>query len=326
MNPEYFRDNGGIFLEEVIFKQEYKLISQGQPIARIRIDSSTGGREIIRKLSEEQFDFSFGGVPAMLHFIDQGVPIKILAPVMAEGAGLVVHNDLAAENWNEFVALVRKRSTPLRIGYKMEISTHNLIFERALAEEKIAFGKQAKEPMIKIRILNLHGAKNLIPALENKLIDGFVVNQPFLALAEATGTGKAIALFKDLPPAGKWQGHPCCALAAKESYVEKNPKITEAMVTLLLRANRFLGENPQQSQVQIARWLGLSPEVERRSIPTILFTTELDEEWNAGVRFWVESMIESGKLDKHIKNALVHDQLEETIYDPEVYQKARGNL
>ncbi len=324
MNPDYFKENGGIYLREIAYRKDYELVVEERPVARLLIESSTGGRELIRKLSEEQFDISFGGVPAMLELIDRGRPIRILAPIMAEGAGLIVDKDLPIATWSEFLDYVRRSERPLRIGYKIATSVQNLIFEQALIDSGIRFASDPDDVSAEIMLVNLHGAKNLIPAMENGLIDGFVVMQPFLALAQTRKSGKLIALLKDMPPEEQWRGHPCCALAANDTFVQSHARIAEILTELLLRANRFIIDYPEQSARQIADWLGLPAEVEERSLPTIKFTSDMDQAWDSGVAFWVESMIERGLLRGKIKDAYSKGELSELIYDKKTYETARG--
>lgn len=325
MNPEYFKKHGGIYLKEISFREEYDLISNDQHIARVLINSSTGGQELIRKLSEGHFDMALGGVPAILNFIDQGKPMRILAPVMTEGAGFVLHKDLPANNWSEFISYVKTRKQPLKIGYKIALAVQKLIFESALREEGITYSSELGDSA-QITLVNLYGPKNLIPALENNLIDGFVVNQPTVALAEEKGIGKNIALLSDLPPENKWRGNPCCALAGNKSYIETQNSVTGDMITLILRANQFIGKYPQKSSQQIARWLNTPPKAEELSIPTIKFTTNFDESWNRGVDFWVETMIEAGKFQGKVKDAYQTGTLEQLIYNKELYTNAKERL
>ncbi len=325
-NPEYFRDNGSIYLKEIQYREEYMLIKNGKTLARIMVDSSTGGRSLIRKLSEEQFDISFGGVPAILSFIDKGRPVRIISPVMAEGAGLVVRLDLPVSNWNEFLAFAADSQKPVKIGYKTAVSVQNLIFEHALLDAGVSFSMEAADQQSDIQLINLNGAKNLIPAMESGLIDGFVVMQPFLALAETKGSGKTVALLRDLPPEGKWRGHPCCALAANEVFLETRPEISEAMLTLLLRARQFIIERPELSAEQIARWLDLPVDVEKRSLPTIDFSVRLGRSWGRGIDFWLRAMTESGRLDGHVREAHGAGTVHNLIYERELYDKAIGKM
>ena len=289
------------------------------------IDSGTGGKKLVRRLGENLADLSFGGVPAMLSYIDQGTPIRILSPVNGEGAGLVMATDMGINNWDDFLAHVRKSDKPVKIGYKIAVSVQNLIFESALMAEGITYARpdSPADNNDQVKLINLYGPKNLIPAMESGIIDGFVIMQPFLALAESKGVGKTVAQLGELPPQGKWRGSPCCAIAGNELYVKKHPEVVEAMLILLLRANNFISFDPETSARQVAQWLGTSFEVEKRSLPTIAYTTEFDENWNRGVNFWVEQMLASGKLSGVVKDAHEKGILADRIYDLSIFEQAK---
>ena len=257
---EFFGE--GIDLKEVIFKKEYQLYSGNQLLANLHVDSSTGGKELIRKLTENIFDMSFGGVPALLKFIDEGKQIHIIAPSNAEGAGLVMDRKLPIQTWIEFLAYVKASQKPVRIGYKIAVSVQNIIFEEALKSSGIVYSWDLNDSKAKVTLINLHGAKNLIPALADGLIDGFVIMQPFVALAEEKKVGRAVAMLNDLPPERKWKGSPCCALAASDSFLQTHPLVSEALTTLMLRANRYIVNEPKKSAAQIAKWLGMPISVE----------------------------------------------------------------
>jgi NitT/TauT family transport system substrate-binding protein len=327
MNPEHFKNNGGIFLKEISFRKEYILVGDNKQLAQVIIDSSTGGKKLIRTLDEQHNDITFGGVPAMLSFIDTGSEMEILLPVMAEGAGLVMHKELPLKTWDEFVAYANNQDEPVKIGYKIAVSNQNLIFETALKSVSLPFSKNGDESNknVKVVLINLFGSKNLIPAMQNGIIDGFVVNQPFVAMAEHKGVGKMITSLSDLPPAGKWKNNPCCALAGNKRYVAEHPEVIEQLLSLLLRANQFISQNPEQSATQIAEWLGIDPEIERLSLPTIKYTTDFDEDWHRGVNFWVDSMIESDKLKKNVKTAHEQGTLNKKIYNMQTFNRAQKN-
>lgn len=97
------------------------------------------------------------------------------------------------------------------------------------------------------------------------------------------------------------------------------------LVTLLQRANQYIKDNPQQSAYDISQWLGITPEVEK-SIATIKYTNNLDSEWQQGVTFWVENMIESGRLNNEVKKAYESGSLEELIYNTKLYELALKRL
>jgi len=320
---DYFKDHGGIYLKEVEFKKKYQLIKNDKHIADIVIDSSTGGINLIRKLDENLLDMSFGGVPAMIDMIDKGSHIKIIAPVMTEGAALVVDRSMPVSNWAEFVGYVKKSERPIKIGYKVAVSVQNLIFESALKEEKLSFSRDLSSEDVDIIVVNLHGPNNLSPSLEAQIIDGFVVMQPYPALAEYEKKGKIIAHLKSLPPVGKWENHPCCALAVNTDFIKSHREVIEALVELFQNAGDYISENHPDSAGIVAKWLGTPEEVEKLSLPTIKFVNEYDKLWDSGIQVWLTSLIDRGDLSGVVKTAYERADVNTVLYDNSFYDNIR---
>ncbi|HET98462.1 MAG TPA: ABC transporter substrate-binding protein, partial [Desulfurivibrio alkaliphilus] len=267
LNPDYFRDNGGVFLRERTFKSDYELIADGRVIARLQIVPDEGGIRLIRRLAEKQVDLAYGGVPAILALIDQGSEVRILLPLMGEGAGLIVDRDLPADSWDTFVEYIQKSPVPVRIGYRIGVSVQNIAFEAALRSAGLSYSRRVDDHAAQVMLLNLHGSDRLFAALKSGLIDGFVINQPLVTMAEVQQVGRLLVNLRDLPPAGSWVGAPCCALAGDESFVRRHPREVAALLSLLKRANDYLNEYPEPSAVQVASWLEIDPEIERKSLP-----------------------------------------------------------
>lgn len=320
MNPDYFREHGGLYLKEVKFREEYQLIDDEELIARVVISSSTGGATIVRRLAENQLDMTYGGVPAILASIDQHHPIRMVAPVMAEGAGLVVTDSMPANNWEEFIAHIRASDRTIRIGHKGSGSVQGLIFERALEASNIRHNHDMADSAAQVHVLNMSGPQNLLPSMENGIIDGYVVMQPYLAIAEAKGSGKTISHLREMPPTGKWHKHPCCALAANDTFIRTHQDESRKLLTLLERARRFLREQPELGAQQVAKWLGTDVEVERRSLPTIDFEVAIDQSWHEGVAFWIEEMMADGKISNMVRDAHRSGRVSEILYDHDTYQ------
>ncbi len=321
--PAYFKQHGGLYLEEIKFKERYRLIDHGEPIAEVEIQNSPGGGQLLRKLSEKQLDLVLGGVPAMIKQIDEGSSLRIVAPLMSDGAALVVNKALAISDWQSFVRMVKSSQRPVRIGYKIDYSVQQLIFEQALQAEGIRFAHEGQGEQVALQIYNLHGAQNLIPAMKNGLIDGFVVMQPFVALAEYQQVGTAVAQLADMPPAPKWAGQPCCAIAANGPLLTRQRELLEKMVALLLRANRYLQEHQEQGAQLVAGWLGNPDEVEKLSLPTINYLVDFPDEWHQGISFWLDSLEKGGRLKGIIHSAEQSEAVEALLYDMSIYRQAR---
>lgn len=323
---DYFKKNGGVYLKEITYKTDYQLYRDGELLANIKIDSSTGGINLIRKLDEKILDVSFGGVPAMIEMIDKGSRIKIIAPVNADGDALIVDKNMPVSNWKEFVDYIKESKKPVRIGYKVSTSVQNLIFESALNNEGISFSRELNAENVDVVVVNLHGPNNLLPALESHVIDGFVVMQPFPAMAEYSTNGKIISQLRDLPPSGDWNDHPCCALASGEDFIKKHEDIVEALIELFGKAAEYIGEHPHESAAITSKWLGTSVDVEALSLPTIRYKEEYNKEWNSGVDFWVSSLIKSGEITGEVKKAYESSTLDKLIYDKTPYDSVRKRM
>lgn len=312
--PDQFRADGGVWLKEITPRTEYLLVEGEQPLARLQITCEKGGIKLIRKLDEDLLDLSYGGVPAMLSLIDQGSGLRILLPAMGDGDGFVVDKAMPADDWRSFLDYVQSRTTPAKIGYKIDTSVQNIIFEAALHASGIPFSRDREDPGSRVVLVNLHGAENLIPALQDGVIEGFVVNQPLVAIAVAKGTGKLLADLRDLPPAGRWAGIPCCAIAGNESFVAKHRREVEKLLGLLQRANEYIAGHPEKSAELVAAWLGVDPAVERLSIPTIRYSNEFSAEWRRGMGIWVETMIAKKELSGKVKSAWEGGRLDDLVF------------
>ena len=322
--PAYFRQHGGLYLEEIKFKQHYRLIDQGKPIAEVKLHVSTGGGQLIRKLSEKQLDLALGGVPAMIRQIDLGSRLKIVAPLMSDGAALVMAKPLELSDWPTFVELVKKSERPLRIGYKIDYSVQQLIFEQALTAERISFARSSQaDADAQLLTYNLHGPQNLIPAVKNGLIDGFVIMQPFVALAEEQQVGTAVAQLAEMPPEGKWAGQPCCAVGANGPMLSRQRDVLGKMVALLLKANGYLQSHKDEGAQLVSNWLGKPYEVEKRSLPTINFLVDYPAEWHRGISFWLDALRQDGHLQGDVHSAAQKGEIDALLYDMAVYRQAR---
>lgn len=326
LSPEYFQENGNLYLQEKTFKKDYDLIEGGTVIARVTLDSSGGGSQNIRGLCEDRFDFAFGSFPEMVRAVDEGRPVKVVAPIMAGGTGLVVNSDMCARSWKEFVALARWREKPLRVGYETEGSGPQTALEAALRREGIPSGKWLENPSARVLMVNLYGQGNLIPAVKAGLVDGFVGMQPLLAEAEFAGAGKIIAYIEDFETAGGEGYFPCCALGAREEFISRNPGQAEKFLTLVLRANRYVSQNPKEAAKKVAKWLEKPVEIEEMSLSTNKYSTGFKDGWKESADAWLRDAIEKRELVGAVRKAYEEGETWRRVFDLPLLDKASKNL
>lgn len=279
----------GAWLQTLKDRDMYMLMSGQTPVAQMRFLQVGGGSIMPAALARGEVDYGLGGIPAIVFAIDQGVPIRLIAPLNTDGDMLVVRPDFPATSWAEFVERARGQEAPIRIGYKAPRAVAYLLFREALRVEGLRAGQtlrtQGGEP-VDVLLVNLQHDANVFPTLAAGAVDGIVMNQPDPARAEILGMGRILTEIRDLPPAGRWTNHPCCGLAASEAVLAAHPEVTQHLLQTLVAAERWMQAHTEESAVIASRWTGAPLEVERRSIPTVVYGSEPTPTWNRGMETW----------------------------------------
>ena len=324
LNGDLFKKNYNIYLKEIRAKQLYELYNKGKKVCEIELFKAGGGSIMPTEMAQGNFDVGFGGLAAIAFFVDKGTPMKIISPLHSKGDMLVVNKKIKADNWEAFVNLVKEGKEPLKIGFKAPKAIALLIFEAALKEEGITFTYDASDKTSRILLMNLKGAKNLNPALLNGIIDGYVCNNPFCAIAEENGTGKSIADLNDLPP-GLWKEHPCCVIGAMESIIKEKRDAVVKFLELIVIATELMNKDSNIAVQSASKWIGTSIGVESKSIPTSGYLTEPDESWLNGSYVWAKAMQDLGHIKGTLKDKNKYE-IEELLLDLTLIKEARKNV
>jgi NitT/TauT family transport system substrate-binding protein len=324
LQHERTKADAGVWLKEMAPRKHYELMKKDKKIADIELYISGGGSKMPTLMSQGHFEVGFGGVAAVAFFTDKGSPMKIVAPLHTKGDMLVVTPDNPVASWSEFVAWAKKSEEPIRIGFKNPVAVAKLIFERALEEEGLSYTSDKSERDKDILMVHMKGEKNLVPGLQNDIIDGYVSNNPWCAIAENKGVGKCVADLNDLPP-GIWKNHPCCCIAATDSAMVQKNDIIKEFLKLIILATQYANDDPDMHVKNASEWIGTSAEVEAISLPTSGFTTNPDTEWIQTMQVWIDEMNRLGKLEGRLKDK-TGKEVEEILYDFSALNKAAKEL
>ncbi|HEC78047.1 MAG TPA: ABC transporter substrate-binding protein [candidate division WOR-3 bacterium] len=314
----------GVYLKEVEAKKHYELIKNNKKIADIELYLSGGGSKMPTLMSQGHFEVGFGGVAAVAFFTDKGSPMKIIAPLHTKGDMLVLQPDNPVKSWEEFVKWAKKSKKPIRIGFKNPVAVAKLIFERALEEEGLTYTSDESDRTKDVLMILLKGEKNLVPGLQNKIIDGYISNNPWCAIAESKGIGKCVADLNELPP-GIWKDHPCCCIAATDEAMANKKEIIKEFLKLIILATQYANEDPEMHAQDASKWIGTSLEVEKMSLPTSGFTTNPDEDWLKSMQVWIDEMNRLGKLKGALKGKK-GAEVESILYDFSALKQAAKEL
>ncbi len=115
-------------------------------------------------------------------------------------------------------------------------SVHNVVLQQVLRSR----GLEAvidTEPSVVARTVRLvvMPPSDMPAALQSGSIAGFIVADPFNALAELAGAGKILRFTGDV-----WQEHACCVSVVHQSLVDESPDAAQALVDAMAEAQLAL--------------------------------------------------------------------------------------
>ncbi len=314
----------GIRLIPVQDKKRYDLYDRREKLATIEIIKVGGGSKMPAALAQGIIEVGFGGVAAVMASADRGAPVKLISPLHSKGDMFVVKPDSSVQTWLDFIEQARQTTRPLRIGYKSPVAVAKLVFEDALRHEGIAFGQDLAKTDVKIHMINTKGGGKLNSALSQGLVDGYVGNNPFPAIAVEKKMGKIVCDLEDLPP-GNFKNHPCCCIAANDTALRTKAKAIEAMLILFLQATDRINTDLNKAVDASTRWIGTSPQVETMSIPTSGYSMAQTRQWQGTMDKWMVAMNQLGTFTGQLKG-LPPTQACNKVYDMTLLNQARQRL
>ncbi len=297
LEGERFRNDYGIYLKEVKAREVYDLVDGERALARLNFIRVGGGSRMPAAMSRGEIEIGLGGVVPVAKFADGGQPFKIVCPLQTDGDMLVMQKDSPITDWASFAAAAKSGEKPLKIGYKAPVAIAKMVFERALLAEGIPYGYDATDAKAGVILVNFGSEKSPIPLMESRAIDGFVMNQPGVAVAVHKGLGKTIAELRDLPPKGKWVNHPCCCISATQQTLDAHGEVVKGLIKVILLSTQLINRDQELAIRCASRWTRYEVAVEKQSIPTITYIAEPTDSWIAGMKTWAE-MVKDVKLFK----------------------------
>jgi NitT/TauT family transport system substrate-binding protein len=318
----------GVYLKELKPQEVYDLYDHGRAVARVVMVKVGGGSKMPAALEQGHIEVGLGGLGPTAKFIDKGAPLKVLAPLNNDGDALVVKKDFPAESWEEFIRFIKNSKKPIRIGYKAPMAVAYMILKRALDEEGIRYGQEPMGPdgrPVQVITVNLQGLKNALPSLSSGVVDAVVVNEPMVSILVHKGVGKRVADLAELPPKGKWRGHPCCVVAAREDAIKKKGGIIKSLLKVIAAGADLMKRNIQKAFEAEAKWTKTPPAIGKRSILNVAYVIKPDDKWLQGVDTWIGLMKSSGHFKKNLKFKTV-PEIRDTIVYLEPMKKALSEM
>ncbi|MGF1623116.1 MAG: CmpA/NrtA family ABC transporter substrate-binding protein [Rhodomicrobiaceae bacterium] len=120
-----------------------------------------------------------------------------------------------------------------------EYSMHNFLLRYYVAEAGLDPDKD-----IQIRVLP---PPEMVANLRAENVDGYLSPDPFNQRAVYDGVGFIYKLTKEI-----WPGHPCCAFAASQEFIDTNPNTFLALFKSILDATAFSSDKANRKDISAA--------------------------------------------------------------------------
>ncbi|MBF0242757.1 MAG: ABC transporter substrate-binding protein [Desulfamplus sp.] len=190
-----------------------------------------------------QFNFThlMFPIPIWMRF-KQKFPVKVLAWDHTNGSALTVSGD---SNIKGFADLGGKQ-----IAVPSWYSTHNYIVQMGITAKGLKPVIKPQGSKISSDEVNLFvlPPPEMPPALLGKKMDGFIVAEPFNALAELKIKAKIMRFTGDI-----WKNHPCCVVVSNENLIKGQPDMIQKAVNAVVRAQLWCTKNPDKAAHILSR-------------------------------------------------------------------------
>ncbi len=167
----------------------------------------------------------------------QSFPLKVVAWDHVDGSALTVGLEIKT------IEDLAGKTVAVPFWY----SIHNVILQQLLRDAKLRpVLKEAPSREARTVKLVVMAPPDMPPALANGAIAGFIVADPFNALAEINHVGRILRFTGDV-----WQHHACCVVVMHQDDIDRRPRWAQGVVTALVKGQAYARDN----RVEVARLL-----------------------------------------------------------------------
>ena len=163
--------------------------------------------------------------------------IKIISWNHTNGSALTVANSI-----NKVTDLAGKV-----VAIPFWYSIHNVVLQQLFRKDGLTpvFTGSADAAKKEVKVVVLAPA-DMPTALANGSVSGFIVAEPFNALAELKGIGKILRFTGDV-----WKDHACCVTVVRGDLIKNNPEAAQALADSIVQAQAQINV----SHTTAATWL-----------------------------------------------------------------------
>lgn len=156
---------------------------------------------------------------------------KVVAWNHMSGSGLTVAPDI-----NDVKDLGGKT-----VAIPFWYSIHNVVLQQLLGKSNLKPVSHDKPAPDEVKLVVM-APSDMVPALANKTIAGYIVAEPFNALAEDLKVGKVLRFTGDV-----WKDHACCVVLMHERDLAERKDWTQKTVNAIVKAQAWIRDHRQET-------------------------------------------------------------------------------
>lgn len=154
-------------------------------------------------------------------------PVKCVAWNHIDGSALTVANNI-----NNIKDLSGKT-----LAIPFWYSIHNILLQSLLNNAGLKVTDRENPAANEVRLVVMPPS-DMLSALANNAIAGYIVAEPFNAAAEVKQVGKIMRFTGDI-----WKQHACCVVLMKEADIHNRPEWTQSVIDSLVKAQIWIKNN-----------------------------------------------------------------------------------
>lgn len=175
------------------------------------------------------------------------VPLKVVAWDHTGGSAITVAPDV------ESIGDLAGKTVAVPFWY----SVHNVVLQMLLRDAGLtpvtAGDASADDGTVKLVVM---APPDMPPALSTGSIAGFIVADPFNAVAEVNKIGRVLRFTGDV-----WLNHACCVVTASETLIAQSPDVVQSIVSSVARAQLWAtAERSEAARILSADGEGYLPQ------------------------------------------------------------------
>lgn len=130
-------------------------------------------------------------------------------------------------------------------------SIHNVVLQQILRKNglKAVTSGDASASKKEVKLVVMAPA-DMPAALASGKVSGFIVAEPFNALAEVNGIGKVLRFSGDV-----WRDHACCVTVVRADLIKENPEAGQVIVDAIAKAQLWLIGNRSSAASYLSNYL-----------------------------------------------------------------------